>query len=161
MEVEVRPYRDEDLPAMAAIWNRVVEDGMAFPQQDAVRPEEEKEFFGSFSACSVAEMDGRIVGMYEIRPNNVGRCGHIANASYAVDPGVRGHGVGRALVGDSLIRAKELGFRIMQFNAVVKENANARHLYEDLGFRLVGIIPGGFRAIDEVYHDICVYYHAL
>ncbi len=161
MGVTVRPYTLRDLPAMAAAWNRVVEDGMAFPQVEAVPPGREEEYFGSFSACSVAEVDGRVAGMYEIRPNNIGRCGHIANASYAVDPECRGRGVGRALVSDSLVRAKDLGFRIMQFNAVVKENAGARRLYESLGFQLVGVIPGGFHAIDGVYHDICIYYHVL
>lgn len=161
MGVSVRPYREEDLPAIASAWNRVVEDGMAFPQTEPVPPGEEAAYFGSFTACSVAEIDGRVVGMYEIRPNNIGRCGHIANASYAVDPVYRNHHVGRALVSDSLVRAKELGFRIMQFNAVVKENSNARHLYESLGFQLVGTIPGGFHAIDGEYHDICIYYHVL
>lgn len=161
MGVSVRPYREEDLPAIASAWNRVVEDGMAFPQTEPVPPGEEAAYFGSFAACSVAEVDGKVVGMYEIHPNNIGRCGHIANASYAVDPAYRNHHVGRALVSDSLVRAKELGFRIMQFNAVVKENSNARHLYESLGFQLVGTIPGGFHAIDGEYHDICIYYHVL
>ncbi len=162
MEVQVRPYEERDLPSMTAIWNRVVMDGQAFPQDEPVSDDEAKEFFGSFEHCGVAETpDGRIVGMYEIRPNNVGRCGHIANASYAVDPDSRGMHVGRAMVSDSLVKAKELGFRIMQFNAVVKENANARHLYESLGFNLVGEIPGGFRSLDGRYHDICVYYHGL
>ena len=161
MVLTVRPYRREDLPDMARAWNRVVEDGMAFPQTEPVLPEDARDYFGSFSACSVAELDGKVVGMYDIRPNNIGRCGHIGNASYAVCPEARGHGVGRALVSDSLVRAKELGFQIMQFNAVVLENINARHLYESLGFVHAGTIPGGFLAIDGGYHDICIYYHAL
>lgn len=33
----------------------------------------------------------------------------------------------------------------MQFNAVVETNASAVHLYEDLGFRTIGIAPGAFR----------------
>lgn len=161
MGISVRPYRESDLPAMTAAWNQVVEDGRAFPQTEPVAPDEAAEYFGSFSACSVAELDGKVVGMYEIRPNNIGRCGHIANASYAVDPGSRGRGVGRALVSDSLVRARELGFRIMQFNAVVKENSSARHLYESLGFREIGVVPGGFHAIDGEYHDIILYCHLL
>lgn len=161
MEVQVRPYEKQDIPAMTAIWNRVVADGRAFPQTDPVADGEAEEFFGSFDHCGVAVADGRIVGMYEIRPNNIGRCGHISNASYAVDPDCRNMHAGRALVSDSLIQAKNLGYRIMQFNAVVKENANARHLYESLGFNLVGIIPEGFKDLEETYHDICVYYHAL
>lgn len=161
MEVQVRAYSQEDLPPMTAIWNRVVMDGQAFPQDEPVADDEASDFFGSFDYCGVAVHDGRVVGMYEIRPNNVGRCGHISNASYAVDPDCRGMHVGRAMVTDSLVQARRLGYRIMQFNAVVKENVNAIHLYEELGFRRVGEIPGGFRRLDGSYRDIYVYYHEL
>ena len=57
--------------------------------------------------------------------------------------------------------AKDLGFRIMQFNAVVATNVHARHLYERLGFQQLGTIPGGFRLIDGTYADICPYYKTL
>ena len=83
------------------------------------------------------------------------------NASYAVSSAARGRHVGRALVKDSLARAKELGFRIMPFNAVVSTNAGARHLYESLGFTQLGTIPGGFRMPDGSYADICPYYIEL
>lgn len=161
MEVQVRPYSKQDVPSMAAIWNRVVMDGMAFPQEEPVTDDEAEEFFGSFDHCGVAVAGERVIGMYEIRPNNIGRCGHIANASYAVDPDCRNMHAGRALVSDSLKQAKRLGYRIMQFNAVVKENSNARHLYESLGFDQIGTIPEGFRDIGGTYHDICIYYRPL
>ena len=35
-----RPYREEDLPAMAEIWNEVVEAGNAFPQTKSLTLEE-------------------------------------------------------------------------------------------------------------------------
>ena len=35
-----RPYREEDLPAMAEIWNEVVEDGVAFPQTEPLAADE-------------------------------------------------------------------------------------------------------------------------
>ncbi len=161
MEVQVRPYEPRDLPAMARIWNRVVTDGQAFPQTETVSDDDAEEYFGSFTYCGVADIDGKVVGMYEIRPNNIGRCGHIGNASYAMDPEYRGMHIGRSLVSDSLVKAKEHGFRIMQFNAVVKENANAIHLYESLGFHRAGTIPGGFRHIDGEYHDIHIFYYEL
>ena len=65
------------------------------------------------------------------------------------------------LVEDSLVKARENGFRVMQFNAVVATNAGARHLYEKLGFVQLGTIPGGFRMPDGSYADICPYYHEL
>lgn len=161
MEVAVRGYGPGDLPEMTAIWNSVVEAGMAFPQEDPLTPEEAEGFFGSQSHCGVAEVDGTVVGLYILHPNNVGRCGHICNASYCVSKGQCNKGVGRALVEDSLKVAKDMGFRIMQFNAVVQENASAIHLYEKEGFTRLGMIPGGFRGSDGEYHTIILFYHEL
>lgn len=47
---------------------------------------------------------------------------------------MRGHHIGEALVTHCMEKGKELGFGILQFNAVVKSNASALHLYEKLGF---------------------------
>ena len=104
---------------------------------------------------------GHILGLYILHPNNVGRCGHICNASYAVLRESRGLHIGEALVKDCLDRAGKLGFRILQFNAVVASNIHARHLYERLGFSQLGTIPGGFRMKDGRYEDICPYYRKL
>ena len=57
--------------------------------------------------------------------------------------------------------AKEKGFRIMQFNAVVASNTHALHLYERIGFTKLGIIPGGFRMPDGHYEDIIPHYYVL
>ena len=58
-------------------------------------------------------------------------------------------------------KAVVIGFKILQFNAVVKTNYSARHLYEKLGFKPLGVIPGGFLKKDGVYEDIVPYYHEL
>ena len=131
MDVAVRAYGPGDLPEMAAIWNAVVEGGMAFPQEEPLTPEEAEGFFGSQSHCGVAAR------------------------------GMGNKGIGSMLVRDSLSVAKSLGFRVMQFNAVVQENASAIHLYEKEGFRRLGMIPGGFRASDGEYHTIILFYHEL
>ena len=102
-----------------------------------------------------------IVGLYILHPNNIGRCGHICKASYAVKSTVRGQGVGKAIVTDCLGKAKEIGFRVIQFNAVVKSNTTALKLYQKLGFTQLGTIPGGFLNKDGVYEDIIVHYKEL
>lgn len=160
---KARPYRTEDVPAMANIWNEVVRDGIAFPQEEELSTEEAAEFFAAQSHCGVVEdaETGNLLGMYILHPNNVGRCGHICNASYAVASGARGRGTGRALVTDCIEQAKQLGFGVLQFNAVVATNKAARHLYESLGFVQLGTIPSGFRMPDGTYEDICPYYLSL
>lgn len=159
--LEVRKYTDGDIEGMIAVWNEVVEEGDAFPQEDTLDFESGKAFFDGQTYCGVAVEGDRVLGLYILHPNNVGRCGHIANASYAVSSPVRDKGIGRMLVEDSLVQGKAHGFGVMQFNAVVASNARAHHLYQDLGFVKLGTIPGGFRMPDGTKVDICPYYHEL
>ena len=159
----VREYQEKDLPAMIAIWNEVVEEGIAFPQEDLLGEQTGAAFFGEQSYCGVAEKEenGEILGLYILHPNNVGRCGHICNASYAVASRSRGQHIGEKLVLDCIGQARRIGFRVLQFNAVVASNTRARHLYERIGFTQLGTIPGGFRMKDGRYEDICPYYIML
>ena len=148
MNIIIRAYQDTDLPAMNQIWNEVVEDGVAFPQEDFLSEETGKAFFAEQTYTAVAEDtdNGKVLGLYILHPNNIGRCGHICNASYAVSSQARGLHIGEKLVSDCL---------------VVASNIHARHLYERLGFIQLGVIPGGFRMKDGHYEDICPYYHEL
>ena len=157
----IRQYTQEDIGVLIQIWNEVVEDGVAFPQEDYLDMETGKDFFDSQSYTGVAEVDGVIKGLYILHPNNIGRCGHICNASFAVSSDVRGLHIGEQLVLDCLKVGKELGFKVLQFNAVVESNIHARHLYERLGFQQLGLIPGGFRMKDGSYENICPYYYEL
>lgn len=162
MDISIRKYKPEDLDAMVRIWNEVVEEGVAFPQEELLDARTGKDFFDSQTYCGVAEAaDGKVYGLYILHPNNVGRCGHICNASYAVSADSRGLHIGEKLVSDCLVQGRENGFRVLQFNAVVASNIHARHLYERLGFQQLGTIPGGFRMKDGHYEDICPYYHEL
>ena len=160
MDVQVRAYEEKDLPEMIRIWNEVVEDGVAFPQEECLDEESGRVFFREQSFSAVAENleNKEIVGLYILHPNNIGRCGHISNASYAVASAHRGEGIGEKLVRDCIFQAGRLGYRILQFNAVVATNTAARHLYERIGFRQLGTIPGGFRMKNGHYEDICPYY---
>ena len=159
--MKIRAYNEADLPTMIAIWNEVVDDGIAFPQEEDLDSVTGAEFFASQTYCGVAEVDGKVVGLYILHPNNVGRCGHICNASYAVSSAYRGLHIGERLVLDCLEQGRSHGFRVLQFNAVVESNVHARHLYERLGFVQLGTIPGGFRMKDGRYENICPYYRVL
>lgn len=156
----IEEWKEETLTDAIAIWNQVVEDGAAFPQMELLDRESGREFFAqqSFTGVARERETGGSVGLYILHPNNVGRCGHICNASYAVRRDCRGHHIGELLVRHSLAKGKELGFRIMQFNAVVKSNARAMALYAKIGFTSLGVIPGGFLSKDGTYEDIVPHY---
>lgn len=161
MNVNIREYREEDLSEMIDIWNEVVAEGIAFPQEEPLDGDTGRQFFGGQTYTAVAVADDKVLGLYILHPNNVGRCGHICNASYAVRSDRRGLHIGEKLVSDCLIQGRLHGFKVLQFNAVVASNIRARHLYERLGFKQLGVIPKGFRMKDGSYEDICPYYHEL
>ncbi len=163
MTIRVRAYRSEDIAAMCDIWNAIVDEGIAFPHEETLNETSGRAFFAEQTHCGVAydTENGRILGLYILHPNNIGRCGHICNASYAVASDMRNQGIGEALVRDCMQQGAAHGFRVLQFNAVVKTNFAARHLYEKLGFTQLGTIIGGFRKSDGSYEDICPYYISL
>ena len=161
MGVVIRKYSENELGTVANIWNHVVKEGKYFPQIDVLSLKEATAFFAEQTFTGVAEEDGVIVGLYILHPNNIGRCGHIANASYAVAADQRGKRIGEKLVVHSLEMAKESGFRIMQFNAVVADNKGAISLYKKLGFKELGTIPGGFKMDDGTFVDIIPFYFEL
>lgn len=157
----LRGWKDEDIGGMIAVWNEVVDEGNAFPQEEQLDENSGREFFSQQTYCGVAIAGGEIAGLYILHPNNVGRCGHICNASFAVSSSCRGQGIGELLVCDCLEKAKGYGFSVLQFNAVVESNMRARRLYEKLGFVQLGVIPKGFRMKDGSFENICPYYHEL
>ena len=133
---------------------------VTFPQEESLTLKTGSDFFNSQSHVGVAS-DGEILGLYILHPNNVGRCSHIANASNVVSSKARGKSIGQKLVLDSIEKARELDFLILQFNAVVEDNLSARHLYEKLGFKQLGVIPRGFRLDNDEFVNICPYYIEL
>lgn len=159
----IRKYQEQDMVAAMEIWNEVVREGVAFPQVEELTEQTAGDFFDSQSYTGVAVDDetGEVVGLYILHPNNVGRCGHICNTSYAVRSDKRGLHIGEQLVKDSLAMGARLGFSILQFNAVVAANIHALHLYERLGFTQLGRIPKGFLMKDGHYEDIVPHYIEL
>ncbi|MBQ6297617.1 MAG: GNAT family N-acetyltransferase [Selenomonadaceae bacterium] len=152
--MKVIPYDKKFVGAAINIWNEIVREGIAFPQEDELDEISGDEFFKSQSFTGLAVDSEEILALYILHPNNVGRCAHICNASYAVRSDLRGRHIGEFIVKDCIVKARDLGFRILQFNAVVATNVHARHLYQRLGFKELGIIPGGFRMPDGSFADI-------
>lgn len=158
----LRSCEEKDVAAVLRICNEIIEEADSFPWEPLFDEESGREMiFSQTETVCLTDKDGEVLGFYILHPNNLGRCAHTANASYGVRKDCRGKGLGELLVRDSLKRAKEHGFAGMQFNAVVASNLGARHLYEKIGFRQVGVIPNGFRLNDESLIDIVIYYYPL
>jgi GNAT superfamily N-acetyltransferase/ADP-ribose pyrophosphatase YjhB (NUDIX family) len=131
---------------MWEIFRRIVagRDTYAF-HPDTPRDEGLGYWFGPDVISFVAEIDGRVVGMYKLIANRRGLGAHVANASYMVHPDAGGRGVGHAMGAHSLIEARRQGYDAMQFNFVVSTNTRAVALWQRLGFRIVGTLPHAFQ----------------
>ncbi len=163
MKIEIKPYDNKDIIDIIEIWNEVVECGNAFPQIEKLTNISGDRFFTeqSFTGVAYNAENNEIVGVYILHPNNCGRCGHICNASYAVKSTARGQHIGESLVKHCMKKAKQIGFKILQFNAVVKTNTPALELYKKLGFTQLGVIPNGFLMKNGDYEDIIPHYCQL
>ena len=135
MGIIARKFNPDDIESAIDIWNEIVEDGIAFPQMEQLDKQAGLDFFLSQSHTGVAIEEEK--------------------------GSERGKRIGEILVKDSMEQGKKLGFRILQFNAVVSTNEPALRLYKKLGFTQLGIIPGGFLMKDGHYQDIIPHYHVL
>ena len=109
----------------------------------------------------VAEDGSGVVGTYYLRTNQRGGGSHVANCGYATAPAASGRGVARAMCAHSLDRARERGFKAMQFNFVVSTNERAVKLWQSFGFETVGLLPGAFEHPQRGFVDAYVMYRGL
>jgi GNAT superfamily N-acetyltransferase len=104
---------------------------------------------------------GTVLGSYRLGPNKAGPGSHVGSASYMVSSAARGLGIGRAMVLHCLEQASAAGYRGIQFNAVAASNVHAVKLYLDLGFSVIGTVPGGFRHPEQGFVDLLIMYRQL
>ncbi|MBQ3400187.1 MAG: GNAT family N-acetyltransferase [Lachnospiraceae bacterium] len=164
MSIILREMRPEDMPAVLEIWNQVVEEGGSIPFEEPL----DEGFLGmiladaeSYVAVETSDSGEAVIGMYCVHPNILGRCSHVANATYLVAAGHRGKHIGGMMVLDSIEKTRKAGFRAIQFNGVVKSNVHAVNLYKRCGFEVVGEIPESFRVKDGHYENGLVMYRKL
>lgn len=161
MENKFKAYEQKDIETMRQMWNDIVLDGVAFPGENICEKDEFEKMLKAQSNVTCILQDGRIVGYFVLHPNNIGRCSHVGNASYVIAKQYRGKKLAEPLVRQSIQKAKELGFKGLQFNAVVVGNIAAVHTYQKIGFTIVGTIPGGFRLKSGEYSDMYIMYLSL
>lgn len=161
MQISFSPYNGTYLTEMTKLWNEVIEDGIAFPGIEFYDDTSFEEFLKTQSAVTCLLCDSHLAGFYILHPNNIGRCSHIANASYCINSNFRGKNLFHSLVEKSLEESKELGFRGLQYNAVVATNYAAIRTYTKSGFEIIGTIPGGFQLKDGSYSNMYVMFKNL
>jgi len=158
----IRRAQADDADAIWSIFHAVVAPGdtYAFPP-DMARADALAAWTGPGIETWVAEDARGIVGTYILKPNQKGPGDHVANCAYMVAPEARRGGVGRAMAEHSLERARERGFRAMQYNLVVSTNTGAIRLWQEMGFGIAGTLAGAFRHPVHGQVDAYVMYRRL
>jgi ribosomal protein S18 acetylase RimI-like enzyme len=158
----IRPARAEDAPAIWAIVGPVIRAGETYAlPRDMSETGALAYWLGADRETFVAEEDGRIVGTYYLRANQLGGGDHVANCGYITAGAASGRGVARRMCEHSLAHARTRGFRAMQFNLVVSTNERAVRLWQSLGFAIVGRLPLAFHHPSQGDVDALVMYRAL
>lgn len=158
----IRAATEADRDAIWEIFRATVAPGDAFVYDPKTsREEAEAYWFAKGTRSYVAELDGRVVGSYILRANRPGLGDHVSNAGFMVAPAGRGLGIGRAMGEHALAEARRLGYRAMQFNFVISTNESAVHLWQQLGFEIVGTLPGAFRHARKGFVDAYVMFRLL
>ncbi len=140
--MKVRPATNADRDAIWKIFHEVVASGDTYPLDPNIsRKDALAYWFQPAAHAYVAELDGlkpssfhsgEIVGSYTLHSNQSGGGGHVANAAFIVPKDARGQGIGRAM-----------------------------GLWQSLGMKIIGTLPGAFRHPEQGYVDVYVMFQSF
>ncbi|MDQ0558264.1 L-amino acid N-acyltransferase YncA [Rhizobium mesoamericanum] len=159
----IRPATTKDRSSIWAIIEPTIRAGETYTlDRDMSETDALAYWLGPEKETFVVEDDGgEILGTYYLRANQMGGGAHVCNCGYMTAPAATGKGVARQMHEHSLARARERGFRAMQFNFVVSANERAVRLWQSLGFETVGRLPGAFAHPTKGYVDALIMFRAL
>jgi len=155
--LSIRPATPDDHDAIWGILEPMIRAGETYPlARDMDRAAAFAFWFSPEKEVFVWEEGGRVQGTYFLKANQQGGGAHVANCGYVTAAEAQGRGIARAMCLHSLERAKERGFRAMQFNFVVSANTRAVKLWSGLGFETVGRLPLVFEHPKQGFVDALV-----
>ncbi len=157
---------ERDIEPLKTFYRVIVEEGNSYPHDRVPDHDEFMDYWFHGKRTVVAYVPDRkrateMADAFYLKPNWPGRAGHVANAGFIVAPKWRSKGLGRLLGETMLNYGKRLGYRSVIFNLVFSENLGARRLWEQLGFRQLGVIPCAVRKDDGTYQDAIIMFLSL
>jgi L-amino acid N-acyltransferase YncA len=161
--VLIREATVDDWSAIFPIFDTIVAAGTTYAYPEDLSSDAAKALWmpPPPARTVVAVEDDAVIGTATMGPNRPGRGSHIATASFMVDPATQSRGIGRALGEHMLEWAREQGYQGVQFNAVVETNTAAVHLWQSLGFEIIGTVPGAFHHVEHGDVGLHVMFHDL
>lgn len=153
MTITLRLFDPADWPELWAILEPVFRAGETYTFPRDISERRARELWidipkQTIVACSD---DGTLLGTYYIKANQMGPGEHVANCGYVVSSAARGQGLAYRMGLHSLDLARDLGFKALQFNAVVSTNTAAIHVWKKCGMAVIGRLP---KAFDHPQHGL-------
>ncbi len=161
--IEIIPFKaTEHWDLVWVFMEPVLRDGATYPNaMDSTKEEALNYWTEPGKTTFVAVSQGRVAGIYYIRPNQPPLGAHICNCGYVVDRSARGQGIGARLCEHSQEFARGQGYRGMQYNLVVSTNHGAVRLWQSQGFEILGTVPGAFKHREHGYVDAHIMFKSL
>jgi L-amino acid N-acyltransferase YncA len=164
--VELVLAGDRDVEPLRDLYRIIVEEGTSYPHDRFPDDHDFMDYWFRGRSTVAAYAQDRadaapMAGAFYLKSNWPGRARQVANAGFMVAPEWRKKGLGWLLGATMLEYAKQLGYRSVLFNLVFSENAPARHLWEKLGFRQLGVIPSAVRKDSGTYQDAVIMFRSL
>ncbi len=161
--MSIRPAMAADWPQIWPFWREIAEAGETYTYPPDLTSERARDLwlYEPPGQTVVLVEDDEVLGSATMGPNRPGRGAHVGTASFMVSPAARGRGVGRRLAEYVVGWHREQGYRGIQFNAVVETNTAAVHLWQTLGFEIIGTVPEAFDSRTHGLVGLHVMYLAL
>lgn len=158
----LRPMQEDDFKAFWPVFSKILQRRETYALEPCMTLEQGlRDWVEAPHESWVVEQEGKIKAIYYLKANAAGPGAHVCNCGYMVSLSARGQGLARMMCEHSQQRALELGYKAMQFNAVVSTNRVAVTLWEKLGYRKVGVLPRAFKHPEHGYIDSFVMYKWL
>lgn len=168
IKVELDYMHPSESDQVRKLLNNIILEGKSYPQKQVLTKLDFDAYWllgDSFVVKSIVPNNKshsqEILAAFYIKPNFSGRCSHICNAGFIVQPQMRGQGIGRFMGETMLIIARSLGYQAVMFNLVFETNIPSIKLWESLKFQTIGRIPAAVQLEDDSHIDALIMYRQL
>lgn len=157
---ELRPIGPADLDALRAFFWRVPEGDRTFFNEDVLDPDVVASFIAPRNADDRVILltgDGVVIGWLALF-GGVGWSSHVARLVVVVDPDHRGHGIGKRLAREGLVRGLKSGYAKLIVEIVADERP-AIAMFQAIGFEIEALLRDHVRDQSGELHDLVVLAH--
>ena len=152
--MEIRPIETGDGPALVRFFERIPESDRTFLKEDVGDARVVDHWVQPSAGRRIAVEDGEVVGSVAVVPL-VGWSSHVGEVRLVVDPGHRGHGLGRSLAQQAVLDSVGMELRKLVVE-VIADQASLIAMFRSLGFEPEALLTDHVRDRSGEMRDLIV-----